>query len=102
MLCGADGQIVVWHARCLIAAIDLCDTDRQTEGDHMERKQKLMSMQDILEHLGGCFEEWQAADDHTERYLAEAIERDLNEFRKLCVALRTDRSTAHERQPVAA
>jgi hypothetical protein len=67
----------------------------------MERKQKLSSMQDILAHLGGCFEEWQTADDRSEWYLAEAIERDLNEFRRLCVSLRTERSSTRERAAVA-
>lgn len=53
----------------------------------MERQTKLHWMRDILEHLRACHEQWQVADSHTERYLAESMKRDLDEFRRLCDSL---------------
>jgi hypothetical protein len=67
----------------------------------MDRKTKLLWMKDILEHLGDCFEEWQLADPQSERFLAEAIERDLDEFRRLCSSLRRDASPALRRRQAA-
>ena len=55
----------------------------------MDRRRKLLLMQDILEHLGSCFSEWQHVEGGQQPYLAEAIERDLNEFRRLCDSLRS-------------
>lgn len=65
----------------------------------MDRKDKFLWMQDVLEHLGDSFEEWRRADSHDERYLAEAVERDLEEFRRLCRSMKQEsRSTAPRRQ----
>jgi hypothetical protein len=68
----------------------------------MDRKTKLLWMKDILEHLGDCFDEWQLAEPHNERFLAEAIERDLDEFRRLCSSLRREGSPAPRRQAAIA
>lgn len=54
----------------------------------MERRVKLQLMRDVLEHLGDCFDQWQSTDSSSEHYLAAAIDRDLNEFRRLCESLR--------------
>jgi hypothetical protein len=56
----------------------------------MDRRGKLLLMQNILERLGDCCDEWQRADTRCERLLADSVERDLTEFRRLCVSLRPD------------
>ena len=58
----------------------------------MDRQAKFMWMKDLLEHLGECHEQWQNADARTERYLADSIRRDLDEFRRLCDTLRSEPS----------
>ena len=68
----------------------------------MDRKTKFLWMKDILDHLGDCFEQWQGADDRTERYLADSMQRDLDEFRRLCESLRNPRPTEKIRQTAAA
>jgi hypothetical protein len=67
----------------------------------MDRKTKLLWMKDILEHLGECCDEWQLADPQSERFLAEAIERDLEEFRRLCSSLRRETHSATRRRQAA-
>jgi hypothetical protein len=67
----------------------------------MDRKNKLLCMKDILEHLGDCFDQWQGAEGRSERFLAESIERDVSEFRRLCDSLRNEVSRP-SRQRVAA
>ena len=65
----------------------------------MDRKTKFLWMKDVLEHLGDSFEEWRRADSREERYLADAVERDLEEFRRLCSSLKQEsRSMAPRRQ----
>ena len=56
----------------------------------MDRQNKLMWMKDLLDHLSLCCDEWQGAEGRMERYLADSIERDLDEFRRLSVSLRRD------------
>ena len=60
----------------------------------MDRNAKFLWMKDILEHLEDCFEQWQQADARSERFLAETIERDLEEFRRLCRSVRRDHAPA--------
>ena len=67
----------------------------------MDRKTKILCMKDILEHLGDCFDEWQQADSQDERYLADSIERDLNEFRRLCHSMRRDTGSQTPRRQAA-
>ena len=50
----------------------------------MDRHATFLWMKDILDHMAQCHEEWQLADSSSERYLAESIRRDLDEFRSLC------------------
>jgi hypothetical protein len=65
----------------------------------MDRKSKFLWMKDVLEHLADSFEEWRRADSHDERFLAEAVERDLEEFRRLCITMKQElRSTSPRRQ----
>lgn len=58
----------------------------------MTRQAKFLWMKDILEHLGHCYEQWQEAAPESEEYLAETMRRDLEEFRRLCESLRSERS----------
>lgn len=53
----------------------------------MERQTQLNWMRDILEHLRTCYDQWQVADERGERYLADAMKRDCDEFRRLCDTL---------------
>ena len=56
-----------------------------------------MWMKDILEHVTECHREWQTADGRLEQYLAESIQRDLDEIRRLCQSLRGDLSAGERR-----
>jgi hypothetical protein len=49
-------------------------------------------MQDLLEHVSACREQWQSAEPAIERFLAEAVRRDLDELRRLCDSLVDERS----------
>lgn len=60
------------------------------EGTALTRQEKFHWMKDILEHLGDCYEQLQMADPDSDHYLAESINRDLEEFRRLCNSLRRD------------
>ena len=50
----------------------------------MTRQTAFLWMRDILDHLNQCHDQWQDAEPGTERYLADSIKRDLDEFRRLC------------------
>ncbi|MBL9124359.1 MAG: hypothetical protein JNG90_12060 [Planctomycetaceae bacterium] len=52
-----------------------------------DRQHKLHWMRDILDHLRRSQEQLPLADDLTQRYLAESMKRDLDEFRRLCDSL---------------
>ena len=67
----------------------------------MDRNQTLL-MKDILEHVQECFDQWQQADARTSRFLVEAIDRDLHEFRRLCGSLRCENHSPPRRTPVPA
>lgn len=66
----------------------------------MDRKNVCLWMKDVLEHAGDCCD--QLADSPNERFLAEAIERDLEELRRLCAALKEQSRPALRRQTAAA
>jgi hypothetical protein len=67
----------------------------------MDRKTQFLWMKDVLEHLGDSFEEWRRSDSHDERYLAEAVQRDLEEFQRLCKSMKqANRSSAPRREAV--
>ena len=53
----------------------------------MDRQTRFLWMKDLLDHLAECHDQWQAADPAIERYLAEAVRRDLDELRRLCDSL---------------
>lgn len=54
----------------------------------MTRQSKLLLMKDLLEHLQECHDEWLAADERTEAYVAQSMERGLSELGRLCDSLR--------------
>ena len=56
----------------------------------MDRQAKLLCMKEILENLGDCHERWQDADRRDEHFVAEAMRRGLDEFRRLCESLSRD------------
>ena len=68
----------------------------------MNRRAKFLWMKEILEHLDECHRQWQHADDQTERYLAEAMKRDMEELRGLCDSLRGESSRGPRFHAVAA
>ncbi len=54
-----------------------------------DRRNTLLWMKDLLEHMNQCHEQLQwAADGATEAYLAETLMVDLSECRKLCEQLK--------------
>ena len=60
----------------------------------MTRQAKFLWMKEILEHLDDCHRQWQFAEGRTEQFLADAIHRDLDEFRRLCDSLRSEAAGA--------
>ncbi len=68
----------------------------------MDRKSKLMWMRDILDHLGDCFDQWQNAEPGCDRFLMESVERDVEEFRRLCSSLRHETARVSLRTSAAA
>lgn len=56
----------------------------------MDRQARLLWMKEVLEHLDECHRQWQFADDEIERYLADAMERDLEELRRICRSLKQE------------
>ncbi|HEX4148905.1 MAG TPA: hypothetical protein VHY20_07955 [Pirellulales bacterium] len=58
----------------------------------MDRQARFLWMQDLLEHLGACHEQWPAAEPAVERFLADAVRRDLDELRRLCDSLVDEQS----------
>jgi hypothetical protein len=59
-------------------------------------------MKDVLDHMSECFDQWQLADSQNERFLAGAVERDLEELRRLCASLQREAQPPLRRQAVAA
>ena len=49
----------------------------------MDRQATCLWMQDLLEHLGRCHDQWRQVEGHAAQYLAEAMRRDLEEFQRL-------------------
>ena len=68
----------------------------------MDRQSKLMWMRDILEHLGDCFDQWQNAEPGCDRFLMDSVERDVEEFRRLCSSLRHETTRVSLRTSAAA
>jgi len=54
----------------------------------MNRQFRHLVMKDIIDHLAHCHEKWQVTETRRVDDLADAIERDLNELRQHCHALR--------------
>jgi hypothetical protein len=54
-------------------------------------------MKDILEHMQTCFDEWQTADNRSAGFLADSLDRDLTEFRRMCHSLRGESASCHDR-----
>jgi hypothetical protein len=54
-----------------------------------DRRQTLLWMKDLIEHMNRCHEQLQwAADGPSESYLAESMLVDLNQCQRLCEELR--------------
>lgn len=59
-----------------------------------DRRNTLLWMKDLLEHMSQCHDQLQWADDgRTEAFLAESLLVDLTECRRLCEELRGDRAS---------
>lgn len=56
----------------------------------MDRRHKLLLMRDILDHLNHSFDQWRSAEPGSATLLANTIERDLAQFRRLCDSMRVD------------
>ncbi len=54
----------------------------------MDRRSTFLWMRDILDHLSSCCEQWESADASSERFLADAMRRDMDELRKLYQSVR--------------
>ncbi|MBX3414944.1 MAG: hypothetical protein KF708_19825 [Pirellulales bacterium] len=54
----------------------------------MDRHHKFLWMRDILEHIESCYDEWRHTEGEGERRLADMIQRDLDQCRRLCESLR--------------
>lgn len=56
----------------------------------MDRHRKFLWMRDIIEHIESCYDEWRQTEGDGERRLADMIQRDLDQCRRLCESLRGD------------
>jgi len=56
----------------------------------MNRRDKLLWMKEILEHLEDCHHQWLLAGEDAGNYLADAMKRDLDEVRRLCDSLKSE------------
>jgi len=56
----------------------------------MDRHAKIAWMKELLVRLDLCQAQWQSAEGATEQFLANAMKRDLSEFRRLCESLRRE------------
>jgi hypothetical protein len=61
----------------------------------MDRRTRFLWMKELVEHLGRCSEQWQHAEASAAGFLADAVERDLAEFQRICRSLRTDARGFH-------
>lgn len=60
----------------------------------MDRRKKFLWMREILEHLAACCEQWQEEDaEQNTEYLAAAIQRDLDEARRVAQSLAREART---------
>ena len=60
----------------------------------MDRNSTYLWMKDLLEHIGNCYDYLDVADGRSQGFLADAIRRDLQEFRQLCSSLGTHANSA--------
>jgi hypothetical protein len=67
----------------------------------MDRKMKFLWMQDVLEHLEESFDQWRAAEARDDRLMAEVVERDLEELRRLCQQMKQETRQAAPRRLAA-
>jgi hypothetical protein len=68
----------------------------------MDRHEVFLCMKDLLEHLADSCEQWLEADGRTAQYLVDSIQRDLDEFRRVCEWARREASRAGWRESAAA
>lgn len=54
----------------------------------MDLHAKFDSLRDILEHFDRCCDAWQHSDPHAAPQLADAMRRDLDQFGRVCRAVR--------------
>jgi hypothetical protein len=50
----------------------------------MDRRNTMLCMRDVLDHLNRCYDQWQAAEGRVERFVVQSMERDLAELQRIC------------------
>ena len=60
----------------------------------MALHERLGLMRDLLEHMDDCCQDWQSSDERFQSIFANAIRRDLTEFRRICNVLFDERNEA--------
>jgi hypothetical protein len=60
----------------------------------------LWRMQDVLEHLGRAYDQWQDAEGSAAQYWAENMQRDVSELDRLLTAVPMSVGAARCPQPV--
>ena len=68
----------------------------------MDRHSTYLWMKDLLEHLGTCYDSWDQSEGCSRQFLADSIQRDLTEFRRLCEDLRPGAAPGDSRRRTAA
>lgn len=53
----------------------------------MDRYNKFLWMQDLLEHLQRCYEQWEGSQEGASTPWGAVMQRDLDELRRVCIAL---------------
>jgi hypothetical protein len=76
--------------------------NEHTGQSNMNRHSKLLWMQEVLEQLDRCYDEWSIADARSEQFVVATLHRHLDELRRLCESLRKELPSADADRAVAA
>ena len=69
-----------WHANCKTTGIG---TKKRLESKTMDRRQQHLWMKDLVQHLDRCCDQWAQAEGGAATYLAQSIDRQLEELRRV-------------------
>lgn len=62
----------------------------------MERRETVLWMREVLEHLNRCCDQWEVSGSRAEQMAIQSMERDLAELQRIC---RTARQVERDSRP---